>query len=385
MKWIQCWDEIEHDNSNIIIFGAGKYGKWARFFFEKEGINVLYHFDNNPDDYKYLNDTKLVKPFLCKEENVVVLIAISNSNVVNAIRNQMYEIGYSRLYEINKELLDDEINALPDYDFIKARFRMRMGEELDLEYPKTFNEKLNWIKLYDRNPLYTIMVDKFAVKQYVSQRIGDDYIVPTIGVWDSIDEVPFDDLPEKYVLKCTHDSGSIVICKDKKVFDKEKAKSKLEEALKINYFFADREWPYKNVSRRIICEEFIESDSPMLEVFKVFNFNGEPYLIQVIQNDKTENETIDYFDIDWNLLELRQNFPNSLNHIRRPKVLNELLELARKLSVGIPFVRTDFYITRDRLYFSEFTFFSDSGCERFFPSTWDRKLGDMLKLSREER
>lgn len=272
---------------------------------------------------------------------------------------------------------------MDDKKYLTKRFKDRMGYEFNWNAPVTFNEKLNWLKIYDRKPYYTDMVDKYAVKAIVAKKIGSEHVIPTIGVWDSFDKIDFDKLPEKFVLKCTHDSGSIVFCEEKDKFNKEKARDVLQEGLKHNYFWPDREWPYYNVPRKIIAEKYIdlsEIDGDRLEVYKIFNFHGVPTLIQHIQNDKTDCETIDYFDTEWNLLDLYQNFPNSKEHRAKPEQLGKMLEFASVLSEGHPFIRTDFYIAENSVLFSEFTFYSDSGCERFHPSSWDEKLGNLINI-----
>ena len=224
------------------------------------------------------------------------------------------------------------------------------------------------------------MVDKYAVKEYLAKKIGEEYIAELLGVWEQFDDIDFEALPNSFVLKCNHDSGSVVICKNKDNFDIEQAKRIINKRVKFDYYWPDREWAYKNIKRKIIAEKYISDGSERLIPYKVFNFMGEPKIIQVIQDDKTSNESIDYFDTDWNLLELRQNFPNSSKHIERPKQLEQILDLSRILSEGIPFVRTDFYILKDSIKFSEFTFYSDSGAERFYPETWDYELGKLIDI-----
>lgn len=269
-----------------------------------------------------------------------------------------------------------------DEFLIKCAFKRRMGYIPDLKKPTTFNEKLQWLKLYDRKPEYATMVDKYAVKKYVSNIIGEDYVIPTLGVWDKFEDIDFDSLPDQFVLKTTHDSGGVVICKDKANFDFDAAKRKINHSLKRNYYLYAREWPYKNVPKRIIAEKFMKDrEYETLNVFKIFNFGGVPKIIQVIQNDKTKDETIDYFDTEWNLLDMRQNFPNSEKSLPKPETLPVMLELARKLSANNKtFLRTDFYEINGKVYFSEFTFFSDAGFAKFYPEYWDKTLGDWINL-----
>lgn len=271
---------------------------------------------------------------------------------------------------------------IPDKLYIKLRYYKRLHKLPNLKQPKTFNEKLQWLKLYNKNPLYTTLADKYGVKEYIADKIGEEYLIPTLGVWDKFDDIDFDTFPNEFVLKCTHDSGGLVICKDKSKLDIESARRKISKSLKTNYFWHAREWPYKNVKPRIIAEKFMKDrDFDNLNVFKIFNFNGEPKIIQTIQNDKMPNETIDYFDTDWNLLDLKQNYPNSQNPLPRPGTLTKMLDLARILANDTaPFIRTDFYEINDKVYFSEFTFYSDSGFAKFTPEEWDLKLGDWINL-----
>lgn len=271
---------------------------------------------------------------------------------------------------------------MPDRICLKLLFKARTGKKLNLDNPQTFNEKLQWLKLYNRKPEYTQMVDKCEAKKHVAERIGDEYIIPTLGVWDRFDQIDFDALPDRFVLKCTHDSGGLIICRDKATLDKKKAKAKIERSLKKNYYWASREWPYKNVRPRIIAEQYVEDNfgTDSLPVYKIMTFGGVPKIIQTIQNDKMPNESIDYFDADWNLLDLRQNYPNSEKPFDRPEKLEEMLSLAKTLSQGLPFLRVDFYQVKGKVYFSEYTFYSDTGLATFDPPEWDETLGEWIQL-----
>ena len=254
---------------------------------------------------------------------------------------------------------------------------------MDLDNPQTFNEKLQWLKLYNRKPIYTTMVDKYEVKKYVADIIGEEYIIPTLGVWEKFEDIDFGELPNEFVLKTTHDSGGLIICRDKTSLDIKKVQKRIERSLTRNYYWYGREWPYKDVKPRIIAEKFMKDENfDVLNVYKIFNFNGKPKLIQVIQGDKTKSETIDYFDTEWNLLKLRQNYPNSASPLPKPQNLSLMLSLAKRLTEKEtpPFLRTDFYEINGEVYFSEFTFFSDSGFAKFNPPEWDDKLGKILVL-----
>lgn len=273
---------------------------------------------------------------------------------------------------------------IPDKLWIQIKYYQWFHKLPNLKNPKTFNEKLNWLKLYDRRPEYTTMVDKYEAKKYVSDRVGCQYVIPTVGgPWKSFDEIDFDVLPDQFVLKTTHDCGGVVICKDKKTFDKKKAKAFLHGHLKNNYYLTCREWPYKNVEPRIFAEAYMkDGENDFLPVYKIMCFNGEPHIIQTIQNDKQPNESIDYFDSDWKLLKLKQNFPNSDKPLSKPEKLGEMLEIAQALSKGKNFLRVDLYVINGKIAFSEHTFYSDAGMAKFDPEIWDERLGEKIDLNR---
>ncbi len=273
------------------------------------------------------------------------------------------------------------LNFMPDEAHIKWQYYVRVGKILNLKEPLLFNEKMQWLKLHDRREEYPVLADKYAVKQYVSDKIGDEYVIPLIGVWDNIDEINVENLPEKFVMKTTHGSGCVFVCKDKNSFDFKSAFKRLSLSLKENYYYHAREWPYKNIKPRIIAEKYMQNENDdVLKVYKVFNFNGEPFLIQVIQNDKTADESVDYYDTNWECLDIHQNFPNSEGRIDKPVTFDKMMNFSALLSKDYPFLRTDWYEINKCLFFSEYTFFSDAGFEPFYPEKWDRILGDKLVL-----
>lgn len=367
---------VELDDE-VILFGYGFFGKMAEFLMKRSGIRILAIFDNAADSINHSAEQRILYPFKCDKSSIQVVVSVSDQVIREGIVSQLSTLGYERIAFVDSQRIT---KAMPDKEYVEMRFFQRIGKRLDLNNPVTFNEKLNWLKIYDRKPIYTMMVDKYAVKELVSERIGAKYVIPCLGVWNTFDEIDRESLPKQFVLKCNHDCGSVVICKDKDSFDWEAARRKLSFGLERNYFWEEREWPYKDVQKHIFCEEYIDSDRDVLDVYKVINIMGEPRIIQVIQDDKTENETIDYFDTDWNLLDLRQNYPNSKIHLKKPEKLEELLELSRKLSRGMQQIRTDFYIVGKKILFSEYTFYSDSGFEPFYPDEWDEKLGNMIVL-----
>lgn len=277
---------------------------------------------------------------------------------------------------------------LPDKLYLSLRYRFTMGHWIDWKNPKTFTEKIQWLKIYNRKPEYTTMVDKYAVKQYVVDRIGEEYVIPTLGVWNKPEDIDWDSLPDRFVLKTTHGGGGggVVICKDKSTFDRASAVAKLNGSLASDIYSNFREWPYKNVHRRIIAEKFIapqKSAAPNdLPDYKFFCFNSEPKYCQVIRDRHTE-ETIDFYDMDWNHQEFVGLNPvarNGLTPVARPEHLDKMAEICRELSVDIPFVRVDLYVVDDKEYFGELTFFPASGFGRWLPEGTDEKIGSCLDL-----
>ena len=271
----------------------------------------------------------------------------------------------------------------PDRLFLKLLFRIKMGYKLNLDNPQTYSEKLQWLKLNNRKPEYTQMVDKVGAKEYVANIIGGEYIIPTIGVWDSVDDIDFDKLPNQFVLKCTHDSGGIVICPDKSKLDINAAKRKLKRGLKKNFYSQNREWPYKNVVPRIIGEQYMVDESGYeLKDYKWFCFDGVPKALFIATDRGVEGEEtkFDFFDADFNHLPFTNGHPNANREILKPKGFEEMKRLAAKLSAGHPHLRVDFYDINGMIYFGELTFYHWSGTTPFEPIEWDYKFGEWIKL-----
>ena len=272
---------------------------------------------------------------------------------------------------------------VPDRLALKILYKNVFFKDLNLKNPQTFNEKLQWLKLYDRRPEYTTMVDKYAVKKYVADRIGEEYIIPTLGVWDSFDEIDFDSLPDQFVLKCTHSSGDIVICRDKASFDKEAARKKLNSFLQKDFYLIAREWPYKNVPRRIIAEQYMEDNQTQeLRDYKIFTFDGVVKALFVASDrlKKDEDTKFDFFDADYKHLAIINGHPNSKTLPKKPVTFEEMKRLAEKISQGVPHVRVDFYEINGKTYFGEMTFYHWSGLKEFKPDSWDKTFGDWIKL-----
>lgn len=276
----------------------------------------------------------------------------------------------------------DWTRFIPDNLMLKIEYRMKIGKKLNLDSPTTFNEKLQWLKLHDRKPIYTQMADKYGVREYIERKIGKEYLVPIYGCWDSVEDIPFETLPQKFVLKCTHDSGSVILCTDKSALDIKETKKKLKKRLKKNPYWWAREWPYKNIKPKVIAEHYlIDEGHEFLPVYKFFCFNGVPKIIQQIQNDKQENETVDYFDTEWTRLNIKQRFPSSETPVKKPKQLDEMLEIAGKLAEDTCFLRVDLYIINEKILFSEHTFYTDAGYSIFEPESWDKVLGEWIDLT----
>lgn len=273
-------------------------------------------------------------------------------------------------------------NIIPDRLYLKMQFIKSLGYPLDLRNPKTFNQKLQWLKLYNRNPEYTIMVDKYAVKKYIAEKIGNQYIIPTLGMWHSFDEIDFESLPNQFVLKCTHDSGGIVVCRNKSKLDLEVVKKKIEDSLANNYYYMSREWPYKNVKPRIIAEQYMEDKLGGLVDYKFFCFNGYVDCVMVCIDRHINDPKFYFFDDKWNLLRINQRGKEASKDftLEKPKNLEKMFEIASELSKNIPFVRIDLYECNEKIYFGEYTFFPQSGFdENLLPET-DLYFGNLIKL-----
>lgn len=283
------------------------------------------------------------------------------------------------------------LDWMPDKQYLKMTYRIKHGVKLNLDAPETFNEKIQWLKVYDRKPLYTTMVDKYEAKAYVAGIIGQEHIIPTLGVWDHFDDIDFSNLPDQFVLKCTHDSGGVVICRDKNSLDREKARRKLERSLENNYYRLSREWPYKNVRRRILAEAYMEDNAVQadsdgkknLTDYKFFCFNGEPKLLYIstgLENHSTAK--ISFYDLDGKEMPFHRKDYAPYHDAAIPANFGELRDAASKIAaeVGSPFVRVDLYSINGMVYFSEITFSPCGGNIPFDPESADGELGKWLKI-----
>lgn len=299
-------------------------------------------------------------------------------------------------------------DKLPDKEYLEKIFKASMGYSLNLENPQTFNEKLQWLKLYNRNPAYTVMVDKYKVRDYIKETIGEEYLIPLLGVWDKAEDIDFDKLPNQFVLKCTHDSGGLCICRNKSIFDRRQCVEYLNKRLSNNYYKQWREWPYKNVSPKIIAEQYIDvtQNTPLkcgdimsveelqceqgLLDYKFMCFSGRVQAlfldIGVVKGSSkhAENYYRNVYDREFNLLPVKETRENYPLKIKMPDNFNQMVEIAEKLSSGMPHVRVDLYNVKGRIFFGEFTFFHGSGLSNFFvPKEWDKIFGDWIDLPKK--
>ena len=283
-----------------------------------------------------------------------------------------------------KVLLDkDWSRVLSDKTYLQWMYRLKIGQKLNLENPAGLNEKLQWLKLYDRRPEYIVMADKYLVRDYIAEKLGQEHLIPLLGVWDDPDDIDFDALPDQFVLKCNHNSGlGMCICKDKSKLDIAKVKEELRKGLRQDYYLHGREWPYKDSPRKIVCEKFMTDSGAELADFKIHNFNGEPRFVLVCRDRfQATGLTEDFFSEKWEHLDIkRPNVPNASQPIPEPAELAQMLEFSRILAKDIPFVRTDFYVIDHKVYFGEITFFPASGMSAFEPESWDDTFGSWLEL-----
>lgn len=283
-------------------------------------------------------------------------------------------------------LLDRIVYILPDKLYLQLKFRLHVGYWPNLRNPKSYNEKLQWLKLYDYHEEYTQMVDKIAAKDYVVSKIGDNYVIPTLGIYDSVEDIDWNRLPNKFVVKSANDSGGVVVCKDKNTLDIEAAKDKLKKLGGRDYTIYSKEYPYKNVPHRFLAEQYMEDESGFeLKDYKIFCFDGEPKFLFVATGRQANDTRFDFYDTEFNHLDVLNGHDNADEWPVKPQNFDEMLEVACKLSKGIPHVRVDLYNINGNIYFGELTFFHWSGMVPFEPIEWDYKFGEYLKLPNKNR
>ncbi len=364
-------------------------------------VKVDFYCDNKKKSGEEIKDgVKTISPeeLYLFHDKVTVFVAVSY-RYQESIREQLKENGIFNIVEMDQIFLqvfledllrknEPELNnkfkfVLNDADYISTEFEYHMGYRPNLDDPKTFNEKIQWLKLHVRNPEYTRMVDKYEVKNYIAEKVGKEYVIPTLGIYDAFDEIEFDKLPRQFVLKCTHDSGSTVVCKDKNSFDIENARTLLERNLKYNYYWAGREWQYKDVKPRIIAEQYLEDNQDReLRDYKFFCFHGVAKVLLIAQGRmSSESEvTTDFYNEKLEHIEMKSGHPNALVKPHMPENYLEMKEIAEKLSSGIPHVRVDFYEVNGQVYLGEFTFHHQGGMVPLKPYERDLELGSWIHL-----
>lgn len=293
----------------------------------------------------------------------------------------------SKFYEkVLNHLVNYYGDRFSDEAFVRMRFRTIFHYNLNLRNPRSFNERMQWLKFHDRKPVYHEMADKYGARAHIAQRVGEQYLMPLLGVWDRPEDIPFDELPEEFVLKCTHDSNSIVLCHDKQALDVEQAREQLRQALAVNYQSFGREWVYKDITPRIIGERLLVDESgDDLKDYKIWCFHGEPKIIQ-IDYDRFRGHKRRLFDLDWNEMPVHITYPDDRGRVlNRPRCLDEMLEVCRRLSADMAFLRVDLYVTKDAMYVGELTFYPGGGFEPIEPLQVDYEWGQWLDLSKVEQ
>lgn len=384
----------------VCLFGTGLIGcTWGYDLVEAAGFCVDFYCDNKKNAGEVIRDgikTVLPEDLYSLKDDVLVFIT-AGEKYQQEIKTQLDKNGIhhsvkmsfaflqsfmEELTELGSQKAKEQFQCIvDDAEYLRRQFQYRAGYPLDLENPRTFNEKIQWLKLYDRNPAYIRMVDKYEVKKYVSAKAGREYVIPTYGVYDNFDEIQFDKLPDQFVLKCTHDSGSVVICSCKSEFDMDEARHILERGLKRNFYWHAREWPYKGVKPRIIAEKYMTDESGReLKDYKVFNFNGRARLIQV-DYDRFAVHKRNLYTTDWKYVEAVIKYPTDPERqIERPKNLEKMIEVSQRLAAGIPHVRVDMYLAGDKIYFGEMTFHHGAGYEKFDPEELGLELGKWIEI-----
>lgn len=385
----------------VCLFGTGLIGRtWGYDVISLAGFHIDFYCDNNMQEGTIIRDglkTLSLEKLYKKKNSVLVFITVSIKNQ-KEIWKQLTEQGIMNIVTIdylflqkfcesviasdNEFIIKKYYPIVNDEEYLKRQFKYKCGYSLNLKTPKTFNEKLQWLKLNNRNENYIQMVDKLAAKKYVAEKIGEQYIIPTIGVWDTVEDIDFDKLPKEFVLKCTHDSGGVIIVNDKNKIDINTVKEKLKGYLEKNFYYYAREWPYLNIKPKIIAEEYIgkEIKEPIND-YKLMCFNGKHKCSFVCSErfDKTRLK-VTFYDADWKLMPFERHYPKSNNIVEKPYNYFKMIEFAETLSKNIPFLRVDFYEVEKKVYFGELTFYPGAGFEEFDPFEWDIKLGEWIKL-----
>lgn len=369
--------------TDVYIFGVNEPGLIAgAYLAEQRSVRVRYlDNDKNKQNTKTGTGFPVDPPSVLKADDTVIIALVSEAGR-KSVEEQVRSLGCRKIYTLNRDEMRIVRDLISDRAFILALWQVIMKKPLDLSCPVTYNEKLQWLKLYYRNPLLGRLVDKEEVKSYVRERIGDEAVIPTIGLWESPEEIDFESLPDQFVLKCTHDSGGTCICRDRDKLDEEKVKAFLGEHLKKNFYYLGREWPYRDVKPRIIAEPYLEDeDTKELRDYKFFCFDGKARIMFVASDRFLADEPyFDFFDTSFRHLDIVNGHPNADFPIKKPASFEQMLQAAEKLSEGLPHARVDFYEVNGKMYFGEMTFYHFSGFVPFNPPEWDVTMGEWLTL-----
>lgn len=372
-------------SKDIVVWGTRREAILLAMLLEENRLEIKAFCDNN----KNVWNKKIYKEKRCMspnelEKNMFVLIGVQSEETEKEISKQLdslkieYKGGMQNIITQYWENVDDE-------KYLKAMFFYHTGQVLDMEHPKSFNEKLQWLKLYDRKPEYNILVDKYEVKKYAASLIGEQYVIPTLGIWDTFEDINFDSLPVEFVLKCTHDSGSCCVCTDKYSLDMKKTGEKLKRCIRRNPYCATREWVYKDVKPRIIAEKLLVDrvNNNIPQDYKFFCFNGWPKIVLTVVGGHEDESRVcrRMYDMNWNLLNVGLHGKESVKEAEmKPEKFDEMYALACTLSKGFIHIRVDFYCIDNKVYFGEMTFFHMSGYEIFKPESWNYRLGEYIEL-----
>lgn len=381
---LEMCNKAKEQNKQLYIRGTTWTGIALGIYLDWNGIQFNGFVDINPErggKIIYGKHSCYVPSQIPKKS--FVLIAAKEEKVQREIASELELEDISYMNDIYSNIFED-IKCIDDKFFLENYFEAKLGYKLNWKNPMTLCEKLQWLKLYDRNPIYTTMVDKYDVKRYVEDRIGKQYVIPALGIWDCYEEIDFDGLPDQFVLKWTNDSGSIVVVNNKAELDKNIVKIKLEEHMGQNYFYYAREWPYKNVKPRIIAEPYVASlGKPESIEYKVTCFNGKVGFVTICQgiaHSTYDVRTNDSYTTNFEHMPWYAYYKNSTKQIRKPECWEALISLSEQLAADIPYVRVDWYIIDGKLYFGEITFYTWAGFIEFTPPEWDLRLGQCLQL-----
>lgn len=373
-----------YDTKMTYVFCINLTGLILGSYLAENGIEVQY-LDN--DETKW--NQRIVR-HICISPNEAdnsqqCIIAADSLHNRKVIRKQLENLGFSKIYDVDeawrKEWVLGFAPKMDDKVYLEMFWYYRMGCNIDIEHPVTFNEKLQWLKLYDRQKQYTMMADKYSVKGWVKERIGEEYVIPTYGVYDNFAEIDFSKLPSSFVIKATHDSGSAIICENKEYLDLMKTEKSISLSLSRNKFLVEREFAYRDIKPRIIIEKYLGQTQDKITDYKFMCFNGNCKLcFTCTERNSDDGLKVTFFDLDWNILPFEREYPKSSNEIPKPKRLKDMIKLAERLASDIPFVRVDFYEIGEEIFFGEMTFYPGSGYEKFTPYEWDERIGKLITV-----